>query len=402
MSDTFHVTSTSFDKTLSVPTSKSYANRALILSSIFPGKIRLNNISSSSDVTAMINCLRAIGLEIIDEGNSIEILNSFPECEDSIEVVDLETGDGGTTNRFLIPLLSRGRRKYNINAKGHMRKRPMQDLLNSLNQLKVVTSLNLDQSPWISIKGPAHTEGTVEIPSHETTQFATGLYLAFANTSLQIIPLNMENSVKYFEMTLSLIDEFKSGKNVFEIPVDFSSLSYPLALALVHGNVTVSNYKVVDPFQADSIFLEIITEMGGKLVLNEDGLSLKKAKTLHPIDKDCSGFPDLVPTLAFVCSYCEGTSYLRNLEVLRHKESDRVEEILKILRAFGVQHEYANDTLIIVGGVKKSSEIDLTNLPADHRIIMMAYLFLRVNKGGHLNNYIHVNKSFKNFFEVMN
>ena len=32
--------------------------------------------------------------------NGVEILNSFPECEKDQNQIELETGDGGTTNRF--------------------------------------------------------------------------------------------------------------------------------------------------------------------------------------------------------------------------------------------------------------------------------------------------------------
>jgi 5-enolpyruvylshikimate-3-phosphate synthase len=55
----------------------------------------------------------------------------------------------------------------------------------------------------------------------------------------------------------------------------------------------------------------------------------------------------------------EGESRLENLEVLRHKESDRIEEILKLLATFQVEHtlifsrqrsSHGNDCLLIHAG----------------------------------------------------
>jgi 3-phosphoshikimate 1-carboxyvinyltransferase len=123
---------------------------------------------------------------------------------------------------------------------------------------------------------------------------------------------------------------------------------------------------------------------------------------LTPFDVDGSKFPDLVPTLAFVASHIEGKSTLRHLSVLRHKESDRIEEILKILRAFSIDFSFDDsiDELVINGKLHCSPPVSITTA-RDHRMVMMAYLFLRANNGGHLGETDCVEKSFPDFFYIM-
>lgn len=406
MTTPYKVESSPLDRTIEVPTSKSYANRVLILASITKGETVIENVPSSTDVERMIDLLLKVGLDIEQNGTTVIVKNSFPECERESGLT-LETGDGGTTNRFILPFLARGKQEYKLEAEGHMRSRPMEPLLFGLQELGVSAKLGELNEAWISVKGPIlHDDRQIQVDSKDSTQFATGLALATADKNIDVLPTGLEASQAYYSMTTHLVQEFKAQQTQWEIPVDFSGLGYPLALAAVSGKVTVSNCKRIDPFQADSIFIKILEEMDVEVSFNEDGLSLQKPEYLMPFEVDGSACPDLVPTLAFVASYAAGASYIRNIEILRHKESDRVEEVLLLLESFGIEHEFDSEThnLIIYGNPISSKSasppIDY-NPPADHRIIMVAYLFMRVNSGGSVANFHHVKKSFPNFFEIL-
>jgi len=401
----FKVNFSTFNQTVDIPTSKSHANRLLILGAIDKRSVMIKNIPHSSDVLTMIDVLKRIGLNIIEEGKNIRIINSFPECEkNSIDdLICLESGDGGTTNRFLMAFLARGEKTYFLNAKGGMRDRPMEEIENVLNSCDVEIKRGSGEDPyWYKIKGPyKYKLNKIDVESFRSTQFASAFLLALCDHEVNINPVNMENSGKYFDLTISLVNKFKKGLIDYNTPIDFSSLSYPLALALIHGEVVIENYQFRDDLQPDSIFLDIIEKMGGKYATNNK-LRLQKEGNLNAIDIDCSGFPDLVPTLAFVCSYAKGESVLRNLAVLRHKESDRVYFVCELLDLFEIDYIFdkKNDDLKILGS-KKRCGFKTYDAPSDHRIIMIAYLFMRVNGGGEITNFHHVQKSFPNFFEKM-
>ena len=63
-------------------------------------------------------------------------------------------------------------------------------------------------------------------------------------------------------------------------------------------------------------------------------------------------------------------------------------------------YDFKEDELSIIGQVKSSSSIDY-DPPVDHRMVMVAYLFMRFNGGGKVSNSHAVKKSFPRFFEEM-
>ncbi|MDD0854391.1 hypothetical protein HBN50_14860 [Halobacteriovorax sp. GB3] len=388
-----------FRAKIEVPSSKSFANRALVLAALKKEAVTLENIPLSSDVELMIDCLKKIGLEITQSPNRICVVNSFPECEKETQVV-LETGEGGTTNRFLIPLLSLGSSEYIIEPKGHMRKRPMKPLYETLIQHGVFVESEKDH--WLKIKGPFQVEeSTIEVDCTQTTQFATGLALALSKLGLDVIPRGLSTSESYWKMTLDLIEKVKASNHLL-IPVDFSSLGYPIAMALHCGEVTITNCHEIDEFQADSVLIEIVKKMGGTISFSKEGLIISKSQ-LNGLEIDCSDCPDLVATLAFLCSYAKGESLLKNIEVLKYKECDRILETMRILDAFGITHELnsSNGMSLKIQGRKSHHQYVPFTPEDDHRMVMVSYLFMRANGGGELGRIEAVEKSFSNFFDVM-
>ncbi|MAF77115.1 MAG: hypothetical protein CME60_03070 [Halobacteriovoraceae bacterium] len=400
---TFEVKPSSINKEIKVPSSKSYANRLLILAAIDKDPVVIRNIPLSSDVIKMVECLKIIGLDIKVKDDSIEVKNSFPECEQvKSEAVCLETGDGGTTNRFILPLLARGKNRYILRPEGHMRVRPMSPLVDALKQLGCELEYSVDPSQeWIKVKGPIHVKKEVEVDCSESTQFITGLSLATVDKEITVKPYRLEVSLPYWRLTLHLLESYRKKELDYINPVDFSSLTYPLALAAVNGKVLVKNAKEVDIYQADSKFIQCLKDMGAEISFGPEGLFCK-SRGLAAIEFDGSQCPDAIPTLLYLCSFAKGKSRIYNLEVLTHKECDRFSEMIRILEAFGVSFEvnYNDFEIMIVGKSAKSHFVEFTP-EKDHRMVMVSYLFMRSLAGGILHNSEHVKKSFANFFEVM-
>jgi 3-phosphoshikimate 1-carboxyvinyltransferase len=305
-------------------------------------------------------------------------------------------------------MLSRGKLTYHVNAHGHMRNRPMGELIRVLSKLKVNIELGDENSNfWIQVQGPIEdSDVNIDVDASESTQFATGMFLACYDLSLSINTSNMDTSATYFMLTKKLVELAKSGTRSYIVPPDASSLSYPLAAGLILGSINVTNCTEVDDIQADSEFIKIIKDIGGDISFGSTGLEIKSnSRELKGIDWDCSGCPDLVPTLAFTAAYLNNVSKIRNIKVLRHKESDRINEILKLLKIFKIKHDYSEDEdVLTINGCgedfKIMEEVELFP-PEDHRIVMVSYLFLRRNSGGILHNTGHVAKSFPTFFKVM-
>lgn len=371
----------------------------LVLAAMNPDAVTVTNLPDSTDVLDMLKSLTMIGLNIeIHDDSSVTIHNSFPACESiSSEAVLVECGYGGTTTRFLSSLLILGHKRYYLEASGHMRQRPMSEIVAPFEQLGVEVKLGSDEA-WIVLQGPAKNKvKQLEVDASRSTQFASALVMTLSTWGGEVKPLGMNASEKYFNMTLDCI--FQASQNNWSIPLDFSSLTYPVALAALQGHLTVENFGKIDHFQPDSVFLKIVDTMNGKVSFSKKELKIEKNESLSSWSGDCSGFPDLVPTLAFLCAHADGESHLSGLEVLQHKESDRVQEILNILKLYDIECSYQNSKLIIVGKSFGHKNKVYYKAPDDHRMIMMAALFMRANGGGEIENWKHVKKSYSFFFE---
>ena len=399
-SSPYRVGNRPLNHSLSVPTSKSYSNRLLILAALAPGPVTLSALSPSSDTQTLLHCLQKMGLNIQQSDRDTTIVNSFPTCEPSSPVT-LKTGDGGTTTRFLAALAARGRQSYHFRPSGPMKNRPLRELLNALEKREVRITYGEDNS--FEILGPCNLDSQeIPIDCSRTTQFASALMLALADTDVPVRPLNVASSRPYLDLTEQLLTEFSPSLSHYEIPPDFSSLSYPLALGMTCERVVIENCHELDSSQADHVIIPIAHEMNAHIDWTEQGLVASKSAPLSPIGRNVSDCPDLVPTLAFLASYAEGTSQLTGLEILRHKESDRICEILNILKLFCVPHTFcAQKNELTITGPAPLAPFNSYNAPDDHRMIMTAYLFMRKNSGGLLSNTHQVAKSFPNFFEVM-
>lgn len=402
------IAKTGFDKEINLPTSKSHANRALIIGAIRGRDFKIEQLSDSSDVTAMIACLQKIGLRVTHTGSTIIFHNSFPECEGQTkeDQIDLFTGDGGTTNRFLIALLSRGKKTYRLFPAEKMAERPIDDLLEPLKKLhvKIQQSEQGNDGLWLTLQGPASmmTTSKIEIDCSKSTQFATAMKLAFSNLPLQVEAKNVDASADYLKLTDEVIKQTLQKNNYF-VPVDFSSLSYPAALAALNGRCVIKNCHSIDPYQADAKLLQTLKEIGVNCEMKEQGLTITGAPSLGPVHVSIKHYPDLFPTFVFLAAHIEGASTFTHLEVLRHKESDRLAEMLKILKAFQVDFQYDQNAgeLTIKGSSKRNRPAVRITPPRDHRIVMAAYLFMRYNNGGELLESDCVEKSFPHFFSEL-
>lgn len=398
-----------FDKEITIPTSKSHSNRALILGAVRGENFKVRNISDSTDVTNLLNAFKKIGLKIEQKGSIVTFLNSYPDCEKLSEgdVIELHTGDGGTTNRFLIALLARGKKEYKIFPTEKMSERPIEDLINPLKKLSVSIVYNTvsdSKTPWITLKGPASMYNTtkLEIDCKKSTQFASAMMLAFSKIPLQFEFINLHASEAYLKMT-SMVIKTSLESNSYTIPVDFSSLGYPAALAAVSGRVLITNCHELDLYQADSKFIDVLKISGASCTFTANGLEIKKGEKLNPVTFDVSTAPDLFPTLAFFAAHVDGVSTFSNLEILKFKESDRLSEMTNLMKTFGVEMQYSpiEDVLTITGSSQKKYQQSTIKPARDHRIVMAAALFMTKNAGGELFETDCVEKSFPKFFTLL-
>lgn len=375
-----------------IPSSKSYANRMLILASLNKEPFQLDNLPAASDVTHLIHSLEQVGLSIEKNENSLTVLNFFPQCEREV-ANEISVGEGGTTARFLAAMLVKGSKPYTLLLGPRLSQRPWDEFINFVNQYGGKASL---LGRRLQLQGPLNLPKKVKVDCSRTTQFASAIMMSFSSRT-EVIPENMNSSHSYWNLTLQNILDMQKSE-VYSIPLDWSSASYPLAYAALAQKTEFPGLKF-DPFQSDAKFFNILKDFSAIETYNE-GLRVSVATKARSLEVDVSDCLDLVPALAFFLSHIEGRHVLKGVSNLVHKESDRLKEVMKLLEVFERVTTVEGDSLIIEGSkLILSTPKDLI-LPDDHRMVMTAGMFLRLHAGGSLTPPEAVDKSYPGFFDL--
>ena len=376
---------------IQLPSSKSYANRALILAALKKCPVSLKNMSEASDVRFLLEALKKIGLEIRESGPEIEVRNSFPECE-NLKGHEVIIGEGGTTGRFLASLLLLGSAPYTLILGEGLAKRPWEEFIKMASELGAKVQL---KGKKLFVQGPIRIPEELIIDCSRTTQFASGMMLALAFHDVKIVTQNLKSSESYWDMTKQMIHHFHLSSD-YKIPLDWSSASYPMALGALKQEVYFPEL-LPDPYQADSKFFDFLNTYGIAKV-EDGGIKIIPKKMVGSLKMDVSDCLDLVPTLAFFLSHIDGRHELKGIENLVFKESDRLTETLALLSQCGVKCESDKHSLWIEGhSTLRMPALDLS-LPEDHRMVMCGTLFLRAHSGGSIFPADAVSKSYPGFF----
>jgi 3-phosphoshikimate 1-carboxyvinyltransferase len=377
-----------------IPSSKSYANRALIMASLLKKPPKLKNLPSATDVSILLDCLKEMGLNYEVRGDELIFLNSFPDCE-TRQTIELSVGEGGTTARFLATMCLLGSSTYHLILGERLKERPWDSFILMARSLGATISL-IDNR--LSIKGSIQFPDELKIDCKKTTQFATAFQLLTVSKKLQVIPVNMTSSKSYWAMTEKMVKDLVQTK-VFDIPKDWSSASYPLAFGALNQQMRFPGLKL-DPLQADAKFVDLLLSFECLEVM-KDSINVKPLEKHRPVKFDVSDCLDLVPTLGYFLAHIEGDHQLMGVGNLVHKESDRLTEVIKLLGHFNRRAWSEGANLYIQGTREMIMKAPRLLMPNDHRMVMAATLFLLHHSGGELAPEEAVLKSYPGFFELI-
>ncbi len=382
-----------FPSIITLPGSKSYANRVLILASVKLTPFTIYDLPESSDVTFLVEGLIECGLKIEIEGTTCRILNSFPACEEI--GAEIKVGEGGTTARFLAGLLLRGKRPYTLILGDRLKARPWEEFVKLVNQYGGQARLEGEK---LFLQGPVKFPTEIKIDCKRTTQFASGIQLAFGELGVTVVPENMTSSQSYWQMTEILMTIIRS-MNSFSVPLDWSSASYPLAFGALKQNIFFPHLRY-EPEQADAKFFDLLNSLGA-LKVSKEGIEVNPIQNPTSVKINVSDSLDLTPALSFLLGHLPGRHEISGIQNLVHKESDRLKEVIELLSQFGKRAFVQNDILFIEGSPEVQTIPTDLKFPDDHRMVMTGALFLLHHGGGTLTPAEAVNKSYPRFFALL-
>ena len=414
--------------TVRVPGSKSLTNRALLIASLARGTTQLQNALFSDDSLYFAEALQTLGFDIrLDEARQEMTVTGLGGTIPT-DKAELFVGNAGTAARFLTAFLTLGYGEYVLDGDARMRERPIQDLINSLNQLGVELE-SKNGCPPVEISARGLPGGKTKIAGTISSQFLSALLMVapYARSPIEIEVTTELNSKPYVDMTLAIMKDFgvdvqRNNYQSFKIPIttyqlprvtpgleapvstygiepDASAASYFFAApAICGGTVRVENISRTSK-QGDIAFLDVLRQMGCIIKEGADFIEVTGANALMGVDIDMRDIPDTAQTLAVIAPFASSPTRIRGIASARVKETDRVHATCTELRRLGIRVEEHEDGMTIY----PCSEIQRGTIQTynDHRMAMaFALIGLRVD-GICIENPSCVSKTFPGYFDVL-
>jgi len=401
---------------VAVPGSKSYSHRILIASALSDGECRVQKPLLSEDTLLTLQALRQMGIYIDSASKDLITVfgnnGSFKPCADRIYL-----GNSGTSMRLLAAVAALGKGKFILTGSDRMAERPIQHLIEALGQLGVqIRSINRNGCPPLEIIGKKISGGTVNVNCQTSSQYLSALLLIAPYTDRGLDVRIAEGLVSrpYVDMTVDVMDKFGVTVNregyerfqvaggqsyragVYAVEPDVSQAGYFWAAAAICGTEVKVKGVTADSHQGDVNFANLLASMGCEIAIEPDGITIA-GHPLRAADVDMGDMPDMVPTLAVVAAFAEGTTVIRNVSHLKAKESDRLGAVVSELVKLGIDARCSSDELIVTGGTSRGTEIKTYQ---DHRIAMSFAVAGLVTPGVFIRDENCVNKSFPDFWDV--
>ena len=365
--------------TVTPPPSKSQAHRA-ILAQLMAGGGTVSNLAASQDIEATRRCAAALKTE----GDGLPLL----DC-----------GESGSTLRFLIPIALALRGGGRFTGRGRLMERPQKPYFDIFDE----KGISYEQKDGVLTLRGELEPGEYRLPGNVSSQFVTGLLYALPlmERESRIVLTSPLESRGYVDMTLEVLRDFgitveNQNYERFIVPGDqvFQARDFTIEADWSQAAFWMAAGSLGNPVRTTGLNDRSIQ---GDRIIEEHFASFAWG-TGRTVEIDVSDCPDLVPPLAVMAAFHDGTTRLTNAARLRLKESDRLATVTKMLTALGGQVEEGPDWLAIPGTrFLKGGTVDGAN---DHRIVMAAAIAAtRCTGPVTILGAEAVNKSYPTFWE---
>ena len=376
---------------LSMPVSKSFAQRAIIAAALADGTSHLRGYTPCGDNEAALQVARNLGAEVNVNGNEVTIKGISAQLG-GLNLPELHVGESGLLTRMLIPVMAQlSPDPVSFTGEKTLLGRPLTGAKEIMDAFEAnVIPSEVEESPSIvrvplTVKGPLKA-GRAEISGKHGSQLISGLLMAlpFAEKNSSLI-VHEPKSIPYMFITLEVLKKFgiKIGNDMLGGP-DFlaSDGDWSLCTEMVFKVKGGQKYKAADidlegdwsaaanflvagaifgkaelqgldttSLQADLSIMDILMDAGASLSqLDGDrgNITVQRAP-LKAFRVDASNCPDLFPIISVLAAFCQGTSRMAGVGRLANKESDRAKAILEMLTQMGVRACVEGDEMVIEG-----------------------------------------------------
>jgi 3-phosphoshikimate 1-carboxyvinyltransferase len=377
-----------------MPSSKSFAQRAIIAAALASGTSHLSGYSPCGDNESAISVARALGAQVSVEGNTIVItgIGAAPGC---LNLSELHTGESGFLTRLMIPLLSvLSPDPVRVTGEKTLLQRPLSDAHDIMAaygiRLFPESNKNVNEERKadcylpLKVSGPL-IPGRADISGKGGSQLISGLLAALPLVEgKSTVYVHDPRSIPYLFITVDVLKKFgirmssemegdddfletqdwslctglnfhvKGGQRYkaadFAIEADWSGAAPFLVAGAIFGDVEVTGLDTTS-LQADISIMDILMQAGASMSQLDEptgSIHIKRAP-LSPFEADLNNCPDLFPMVALLAAFCPGDSHIQGVQRLRHKETDRARAIEEMLLQMGVPVSIEDDEMTVTG-----------------------------------------------------
>ncbi|MCF2705972.1 3-phosphoshikimate 1-carboxyvinyltransferase [Arcanobacterium haemolyticum] len=410
-----------------IPGSKSLTNRYLVLAALGDQPSVIREPLVARDTVLMAKALEAMGMGMEFYDHELFI---YPA---PLHGATVEVGLAGTVMRFLPAVATLAEGPVHFDGDAGARVRPMDPVVQAIRQLgvDVTSATNADGQAVLplTVHGRGHVDGGhLRIDASASSQFISALLLAAPRMKNGMELRHVGSAVPstpHLDMTVDVLRSAGIDVSTFpkdagpvreghpaarwivrpgipdlgnvEVEPDLSNAGAFLAAAMVTGgSITIPSWPRSTTQPGDEL-RTIFSQMGAHVELSHGRLCVTGPSSIRALDRDLHDVGELVPTIAAVAAFADGTSVLRNIGQLRGHETDRLAALTAEFSKLGGKAWVEGDDLHITpmrlhGGVLETY--------ADHRMATFAAIIgLRV-EGVRIINVATTSKTLPQFTQM--
>lgn len=415
-----------------VPGDKSISHRALMLGALAEGRTEITGLLEAEDIIATARCLQLLGADIVHEDGRWLVtgrgLGGLLEPD-----APLDFGNSGTGARLMMGIVAGHDMTAEFTGDDSLCRRPMGRALDPLLKMGLQVKERGRETLPLTLTGtpslvPIKYMLPVASAQVKSAVLLAGLFAA-GNTTVIEMEKTRDHTEKMLtsfgaaldiskidgpqgrERHITLAGRPKLKGQPVSVPGDPSSAAFLVASALIcpGSDLTVENVLIN---ATRTGFYDTVQEMGADLTFEAErvvnGEPCADIRVRHSPLQGVYVPPERAPTmideypvLAALAAFAEGQTVMEGLAELRVKESDRLEAMVRGLKACGVSASSRGDTLTVTG-VRRMTGGARIQTDMDHRIAMA---FLTLGLGSEaavtVDDTTMIGTSFPRFREIM-
>ncbi len=380
-----------------VPGDKSISQRVAMLAALADGTSKVTGYLMGEDARSTLSAMEQMGAKAEFKDGALYITGVAGKLQQPAEPLDM--GNSGTGTRLLAGIVAGSGVEASMIGDDSLSSRPMGRIRHPLELMGASIGLTGQRGTLPMMIAGGNLKGIGYLLPMASAQVKSCVLLAglFAEGKTTVIEPRptRDHTEKLFQaldipieingLEISVEGSGKDGVHFkardFTVPGDFSSAAFWIvAVAARPGAELVIENVGLNPRR--TALLDVMKRMGADIdvtVTEAKGDPIGNIKVrgaqLKGTVIEGDEIPNLIDEIPILCvagALAEGKTDVRDAAELRVKESDRIAEMVKNLRLFGVQVEEKEDGMVVTGPNAPVTPDAVIDSHGDHRIAMSA------------------------------